>query len=62
MRCTKVEEVLRGKKLEAGLIKEVAEGASMECQPITDVRASAEYRKEMVKVYTRRALEQILGK
>ena len=62
IRASKAEGVLTGRKVEAALIEETAEAASMEAQPITDVRASAEYRREMVKVLTRRALEQITAK
>lgn len=62
MRAKKAEGVLRGKKVEAALIEKAAQAASAEAQPITDVRASAEYRKEMVKVFTRRALEQVATK
>jgi len=62
MRAKKAEEILRGKKVEPALIEEAAQVASGEAQPITDVRASAEYRKEMVKVFTRRAIGQITAK
>jgi len=62
MRAKKAEEVLRGKKVEPALIEEAARVASGEAQPITDVRASAEYRREMVKVFTRRAIGQIMAK
>lgn len=62
MRAKKAEEVLRGKRIEPALIEEAAQTASGEARPITDVRASAEYRQEMVKVFTRRAVEQIIAK
>ena len=62
MRAKKAEGVLRGKKVEPALVEEAAQVASGEAQPITDVRASAEYRKEMVKVFTRRAIGQITAK
>jgi len=62
IRAKKAEETLRGKKVEPSLIEKAAQVASEEAQPITDVRASASYRTEMVRVFTRRALEQIVAK
>ena len=62
MRARKAEEILRGKKVEPALTEKVAQTTSEEAQPITDVRASAAYREEMVKVFTRRAIEQITAK
>ena len=59
MRAKRAEEILRGKRVGGALIEEASRVASGEAQPITDVRASAEYRREMVKVLTRRALKQI---
>lgn len=61
MRARKAEEVLRGKKVEPALIEKSAQAAADEARPITDVRASAEYRKEMIKVYTRRAIAQLVA-
>ena len=60
MRARKAEEILRGKKIDKSLIDQSAEVAADEARPISDVRASAEYRKEMVKVFTRRALEEVV--
>jgi len=58
MRATKAESALRGKPFSAELVKEAAEVASEECKPISDIRGTAEYRKEMVKVLTQRVLNQ----
>jgi carbon-monoxide dehydrogenase medium subunit len=60
LRAKKAEEILKGKKPEEGIIEEAAKVASEEARPITDIRGSAEYRKEMVKVFTRRATNQAL--
>ena len=56
IRAKKAEEILRGEEINDALIEKAAQAASDESSPITDVRASADYRKEMVKVFTRYAL------
>jgi len=61
MRARKAEEILKGKRMEESLIEKSAEAASAESKPITDVRASAWYRREMVKVFTRQALKEVMG-
>jgi len=61
LRARKAEEVLRGKKIEDELIQRTAQRASEEAQPISDIRSSADYRREMVKVLTKQAIKQALG-
>jgi carbon-monoxide dehydrogenase medium subunit len=46
-----------GKPLSADLIRTAGEIAAKECTPITDLRGSADYRRELVQVLTSRALE-----
>ena len=60
IRATKAEALLRGKKLDANLIEQAAQAALEESRPISNVRASAEYRRDMVAVLTRRALQRAL--
>jgi aerobic carbon-monoxide dehydrogenase medium subunit len=60
IRARQAEALLRGQRLSPELIERAAEAAERESRPISNVRASAEYRREMVKVLTRRALEQAL--
>ena len=56
MRARKAERLLLNQALTVDLAERVGEEASNECKPISDVRSSAAYRKEMVRVNTRRAL------
>ncbi|MBI2854551.1 MAG: xanthine dehydrogenase family protein subunit M [Chloroflexi bacterium] len=61
MRARKAEAALLGKKLDDKAIVEAAEIAAGEARPISDVRASADYRTEMVRVFTGRALRVAAG-
>ena len=56
MRARKTEELLKRKRLNDELIEKAGILASEESKPISDMRASAEYRKKMVAVLTTRAL------
>jgi CO/xanthine dehydrogenase FAD-binding subunit len=58
MRAKMAEAVLKGKRFNEAVIEEAAGAASRECHPRSSLRASAEYRREMVEVLTRRALSQ----
>ena len=58
IRARGAEAVLKGKKIEQGLIEEAARIASDESSPIDDIRGSAEYRREMLKVFARDAIRQ----
>jgi CO/xanthine dehydrogenase FAD-binding subunit len=53
--------VLEGKKLTPELIEEARAIAEGEVKPITDVRASAEYRRHIIGVYVQRGLSWLLG-
>jgi len=61
IRAVRAEAVLRGKNITPSRIVEAAEAAIAESTPISNVRASAEYRREMVGVLTRRAIEVVTG-
>lgn len=55
-RAKKAENALSGVALSDAAIREAAEVAASEADPMTDPHASAEYRRKMVKVLVRRAL------
>jgi carbon-monoxide dehydrogenase medium subunit len=60
LRAKRAEEVIEGKKIENGIVEKTAQAAVEEAQPISDVRSSAEYRREMVRVFTKQAIIQSL--
>jgi len=53
---------LVGRVLEGAVVERAAAAASEECEPSSDLRGSAEYKREMVRVMTRRAILQALGR
>jgi len=59
MRAKTAEAALMGRGLNAESIADAAKAAINEAQPFSDALASAWYRKKMVGVYLRRALEQL---
>lgn len=59
IRARRAEELLRGKPWNDALIEKAAAAAAAESRPISNVRASAQYRLEMVVVLTRRALQSV---
>ncbi len=56
MRVQTAEKLMIGSPLDDGLIQSAARAAGAEVRPITDLRASAEYRWKMVDVLTMRVL------
>jgi len=59
IRARKAEAFLLGKELTDKVIQEAAEIAVSETTPIGDIRASKEYREEIVKVLVTRGLKEI---
>lgn len=60
IRAPKAEEALIGKALTDEVIVKASEEAMDSCHPISDIRASAEYRKDMIRVFTKRAVRQAM--
>ena len=58
LRLPEVEKMLTGQVFSDDLKDRVATAAAEACQPITDARATREYRKEMVRVWTRHILQE----
>ena len=61
-RAVKAEKLFTGQQITSEVINKVAETAAGETRPITDLRSTARYRREMARVLVRRALEKALEK
>ncbi len=62
IRATEAENLLKGKEPTDELLQQAGEAAAAAASPISDLRCSAEHRKEMVDVLTRRTLQHALDR
>jgi carbon-monoxide dehydrogenase medium subunit len=62
IRATKAERALKGRKPSDGVVAEAGEKASEMSNPISDIRGTSEYKRDMVKVFVGRAIRQSLGR
>jgi len=60
LRARQAEALLIGKSVTEDSLEIVGVAASKECAPISDIRGSEEYRRDMVRVFTKRALRKAL--
>jgi len=56
------EEILKGKKVDDKLLEEASQAASHESSPIDDARSSADYRRKLIIVLTKKAVKQAVEK
>lgn len=61
MRATQAEAAIIGKTINDDLLEEAGVCASTECKPISDIRGSEEYRRDMVRVFIKRALRKAIN-
>ncbi len=60
IRAYKTEQLLHGRKVSSELLAQAASMAATDISPISDLRASAEYRRKLTTVLVGRALEHVL--
>jgi carbon-monoxide dehydrogenase medium subunit len=58
VRAKKAEEVLRGKPISDAALQAMGEVAATEVDPMDDNRGSADYKRDLVKVLVRRAVQE----
>jgi aerobic carbon-monoxide dehydrogenase medium subunit len=58
IKATKAEASLKGKALDESAIKQASELAAQAAEPSADLRGSVEYKKDLVRILTARALRK----
>jgi CO/xanthine dehydrogenase FAD-binding subunit len=61
-RIENAPSILKGRRVEPGVLRALAQAVTGELEPDSDIHASAEYRKEVGGVLARRALEAALAR
>jgi carbon-monoxide dehydrogenase medium subunit len=61
IRARKTEEAFKGQSLDRDTIAELSKKVTAEIRPITDVRGSAEYRRQVSAALVAKAIRQALG-
>jgi aerobic carbon-monoxide dehydrogenase medium subunit len=60
LRLRAAERVLAGAEASRDVVREAADAAAAEVQPFEDLQASADYRREMTRVWVRRIVSELL--
>jgi carbon-monoxide dehydrogenase medium subunit len=62
MRAKNAEAALTGKTLDEAAIKAAGTAAGAECDPSSDLRGSADYKRDIIRVLTMRAIRKAAGR
>jgi carbon-monoxide dehydrogenase medium subunit len=60
IRLKAAEQVLSGATIDDAVLARAGDAAAEEAETVSDVRGSAEYKRELLRVYVRRAVRQAL--
>jgi len=60
IRLRSVEEILSGANIDDAVLARAGDAAAEEAETVSDVRGSAPYKRELVRVYVRRAVRRAL--
>lgn len=61
IRAVEVEDLIRGQEVSHETIRRAAQAVADSVDPLDDFRGSSDYKREMAVIFTRRALERVLG-
>ncbi len=62
MRAKNAEQVLIGQQLTGDVIEAAGRAAAVECDPSPDLRGSVEYKRDITRVLTKRAIRMAMGR
>ena len=62
VKASAAEDFLAGRRLDDETVREAARLAAQEAQPTADLRGSAEYKRDMVRVLTERSIRLALAR
>ena len=58
MRAKSAEQALRGQKLSEEVLEAAGRAAAAECDPSADLRGPVEYKRDLTRVLTKRAVRR----
>jgi carbon-monoxide dehydrogenase medium subunit len=61
LRSKKAEAIIKGKKITDALLAQAGEAAAKEAEPLSDIYASEEYRRELIKVLVPRLTKEAMA-
>jgi carbon-monoxide dehydrogenase medium subunit len=62
MRATNAEQALVGQTVTDAVLEAAGQAAAAECQPSQDLRGSAEYKRDITRVLTKRAIRKAVAR
>ena len=62
MRATNAEDALRGQHVSDGAIEAAGAAAAAQCDPSPDLRGSVEYKRDVTRVLTKRAIRRAVAR
>jgi carbon-monoxide dehydrogenase medium subunit len=62
MRAEKAEKALVGQKVNADVMESAGQAAAAECDPSADLRGSTDYKRDLTRILTKRAIHSAMAR